>query len=98
MPGDPIYLSKAVIKTNTRCVMDFTGSNPRDTGNLVVSLEIKVGARVMIPVNVDVSDGLFNGAMGTLVDVEMGADAQPKVMFVEFTIPKLVKWLNRRNL
>ncbi len=78
--------------------MDFTGSNPRDTGNLVVSLEIKVGARVMIPVNVDVSDGLFNGAMGTLVDVEMGADAQPKVMFVEFTIPKLVKWLNRRNL
>ncbi len=83
----PYVVSKAVIKTNTRCVIDFPGSNPRDTGNLVVSLEIKVGARVMMPVNVDVSDGLFNGAMGTLVDVEIGADGQVKVMFVEFDNP-----------
>ena len=77
-------ISKAVIKTNTKCVINFTGSDPIDTGNLPVSLEWKIGARVMMPVNVDVSDGLFNGAMGTVVDVEMGSDAQAKVIFVEF--------------
>ena len=37
---------------------------PRDTGNLRHILNIKVGARVMLTTNVDVSDGLTNGSMG----------------------------------
>ena len=37
---------------------------PHETGNLRKILEVKVGARLMITTNIDVSDGLTNGAMG----------------------------------
>ena len=33
-------------------------------GNLTKELKIKVGARVMITTNIDVSGGLTNGVMG----------------------------------
>ena len=35
-------------------------------GNLRKVLHIKVGARVMLTTNIDISDGLTNGAMGTV--------------------------------
>ena len=36
------------------------------TGNLRKVLHVKVGARVMLTTNIDVSDGLTNGAVGTV--------------------------------
>ena len=44
-------------------------TNPRETGNLKKILSVKVNAKVMITTNIDVSDGLTNGAMGTVTDV-----------------------------
>ena len=38
--------------------------NPHLTGNLLTVFQFKIGARVMITTNIDVSDGLTNGAMG----------------------------------
>ncbi len=78
------FSSKAIIKTNAKCEINFPGDDPRETGNLAVVLEMKIGARVMMPVNIDVADGLYNGAMGTIVDVGVGADGQPKVVWVKF--------------
>ena len=44
-------------------------TNPRETGNLKKILSVKVNAKVMITTNIDVSDGLTNGAMGTVTNV-----------------------------
>ena len=43
--------------------------NPCQTGNLQNVLTVKINARVMITTNIDVTDGLTNGAMGTVTNV-----------------------------
>ena len=43
--------------------------NPRETGNLKKVLTVKINARVMITTNIDVTDGLTNGAIGTVTNV-----------------------------
>ena len=44
-------------------------TNPHETGNLWKVLTIKINARVMITMNIDVADGLTNGAMGTVTNL-----------------------------
>ena len=44
-------------------------TNPHETGNLRNVLTVKINARVMVTTNIDVTDGLTNGAMGTLTNV-----------------------------
>ena len=39
------------------------------TGNLTECVRLKVGARVMLTSNIDVTDGLTNGAIGTVVHI-----------------------------
>ena len=46
-------------------------TNPHETGNLKKILTVKVNARVMITTNINVSDGLTNGAIGTVTNVLM---------------------------
>ena len=44
-------------------------TNPHETGNLQKVLTVKVNTRIMITTNIDVTDGLTNGAMGTVTNV-----------------------------
>ena len=44
-------------------------TNPHEAGNLQKVLTIQINARVMITMNIDVADGLTNGAMGTVTNV-----------------------------
>ena len=44
-------------------------TNPCETGNMQNILTVKNNARVMITTNIDVSDGLTNGVMGTVTNV-----------------------------
>ena len=39
---------------------------PQKTGNLRKVLHVKFGARAMLTTNIDVSDGLTNGTVGTV--------------------------------
>ena len=71
LAGD-MYICKAIDKckdhlTNLADVSFPT--NPHKTGNLLEMLPIKVGARVMLTTNIDVGDGLTNGALGTVTHV-----------------------------
>ena len=53
----------------------LTLSNKRqETGGLHSALKLAVGTRVMLITNVDVSDGLVNGARGEVVHVVTNAD------------------------
>ena len=44
-------------------------THPLETGNLQKVLTVKINARIMITTNIDVSDRLTNGAMGTVTNV-----------------------------
>ena len=44
-------------------------TNPYETGNLKKILTVKINARVMITTNINVTDGLTNGAMGTVTNI-----------------------------
>ena len=52
-------------------------------------LKLKIGARVMLIYNVDVSDLLANGAMGTLMAVEMTKDGNVDKLIIKFANPKV---------
>ena len=63
-------------------------ANPKDTGNLCKTLSLIVHARVMITTNIDISDGLTNGAMGTVTDIVMDSSStHMKAVLVAFDIP-----------
>ena len=44
-------------------------TNPHETGNLKKILTVKINARVMITTNINVTDRLTNGTMGTAINV-----------------------------
>ena len=44
-------------------------TNPHETGNLKKVLTVNINARIMITTNIDVTDELTNGAMGTVTNV-----------------------------
>ena len=58
---------------------------PHETGNLRKILQVKVGARVMITTNIDVSDGQTNGVMGFVSSIIMDKLSQDmKAILVVF--------------
>ena len=66
---------------------NFSKCKQSETGNLRELLEVGVGARVMLTVNVDVSDGLVNGVCGTVVGFDNDSSANVKIIFVQFDNP-----------
>ena len=58
-------------------------------------LKLKIGARVMLIYNVDVSDLLCNGALGTVIGVEESRNGKVEKVIVKFDNPKAGK--NSRN-
>jgi ATP-dependent DNA helicase PIF1 len=60
-------------------------------------LKLKVGAKVMLIYNVDVSDLLCNGAMGTLIGVEVSSDGRVDKLIVKFANPKAGKESRKKH-
>ena len=70
---------------HTRLVDIHIPPKRKDTGGLRKVLNLKCGARVMVTTNIDVSDGLTNGATGTICDIAMHeSTTQIKAILVVF--------------
>jgi len=60
-----------------------------DTGGLHGTLKLAVGARVMLTTNVDVSDGLVNGARGVVVHIDTSPEREATRVLVNFDNDKV---------
>ncbi|GFQ90412.1 ATP-dependent DNA helicase [Trichonephila clavata] len=60
-----------------------------DIKSLMLELELVVGIKYMVSCNVDVEDGLFNGAAGTLRFIEFNMNRRPEAVYIEFVNPKV---------
>ncbi|XP_057304469.1 ATP-dependent DNA helicase PIF5-like [Hydractinia symbiolongicarpus] len=65
--------------------------NQSETGGLATELKIKVGARVMLTVNIDIADRLINGQIGTVKHVKADNANKVSKIYVLFDDPKAGK-------
>ena len=109
LPGDTsICVAHDSKKDNITNVAEINvPDKPSATGNLTKELKIKIGTRVMITTNIDVSDGLTNGVMGMIVNIlKDEEEVNVKVILVKFDnsdvgqsarSQSLYKKINRKN-
>ena len=57
--------------------------NQSKTGGLAFQLSLKIGARIMLTSNVDISDKLINGQIGTIVNI-VTSNHSIKTIYIEF--------------
>ena len=65
--------------------------NRTDTGGLASVIKIKVSSRVMLTVNVDLSDRLVNGQLGTVKHISKNLNGEVTKIYTSLTMHVLVK-------
>ena len=98
MPGEKVVIQchDSVVSANIpakecRKFIKSLPDNCSNTGNLKKSLTVVVGMIVVMTANVDVEDGLTNGATGVvkLIDYRMKGTNRPSIIWVLFGDPRI---------
>jgi len=90
LPNPPVLL-QAVDKKPVS-MKDYTVPDDEQfTGGLATTVQVAIGARVMLIRNVDVSDGLANGTQGEVVDIKFTSNRTPVAVLVRFDNEKVGK-------
>ena len=82
----PVFHVQAIHKrkdVNTGLIDVVISTKPSDTGGLREVVSVAVGAKVMVTVNIDVSDGLANRVCGSVVGIDNTNDTVHAIL-VEF--------------
>jgi len=84
-----IKASDAVAGQTSHICLSNLSDKRSETGGLHGVLKLAVGAHVMLTANVDVSDGLVNGARGEVMHVVTNTENEVKCILVKFDNPQV---------
>ena len=73
----------------TRQLLVNLPDKPSETGGLRKNVEVGVGARVMLTYNINVQDGLVNGACGVVRGIILGGDNIVETILIQFDNPSV---------
>ena len=76
--------SNTNIHTRIQNVENFIPSDDRDAGGLPRNLHISIGTRVILIRNIATEQGLVNGALGVVHDINFGLSKVPSSIYIKF--------------
>jgi hypothetical protein len=82
------FIGNVTEKQKRQALHNLKKLDKKNTQNLVAELQLGIGLRYMVSTNIDVSDGLFNGASGVLRLIEI-QNQKINGVYIEFDDPKI---------
>ena len=88
-----VYAENAFVNVHNQKMLDIVASqrikealdrNQTQSGGLASVIEIKVSSRVMLTVNVDLSDRLVNGQLGTVKFISKNVNGEVTKIYIKF--------------